>query len=106
MHAASLGGSMSRRGGSSAPRAPSGSRLVELDLERGIAVGEHEGYTRLADPVRHVRSVLAPPGAPLVVIVDRLEAEGRHEYAQTWPLHPELAARLTTEGVVEVKHEG
>jgi uncharacterized heparinase superfamily protein len=81
------------------------SRLVELDLERGIAVGEHDGYTRLADPVRHVRSVLAPPGAPLVVIVDRLEAEGRHEYAQTWPLHPELAARLTTEGVVEVNHD-
>jgi uncharacterized heparinase superfamily protein len=63
------------------------SRLLSLDPE-GTAIGEHDGYSRLSDPVVHRRAVV-PIGGTLL-IHDRLEAIGSHRYSQRWPFHPAL----------------
>lgn len=74
-------------------------RPLHIDLERGLVIGCHDGYLRLADPVRHVRAVLALPEGPMLV-VDRLEARNAHRLVQTWPLHPSLDVRLAKETLV------
>lgn len=73
-------------------------QLRMCDLERGIIVGDHDGYTRLADPVAHSRALLALADGSLLV-VDRLDANGVHHYTQTWPLHPSLEARAVDDFV-------
>jgi Heparinase II/III-like protein len=64
-------------------------RVALIELERGVVVAEHDGYERLDDPVRHRRAVIAL-GDGLVAVYDRLEAQSRHSYAQSWPLNPSL----------------
>jgi hypothetical protein len=64
-------------------------RVALIELERGVVVAEHDGYERLDDPVRHRRAVIAL-GDGLVAVYDRLEAQSRHSYAQSWPLDPSL----------------
>jgi hypothetical protein len=65
------------------------STLVEHDLAAGIAVGEHDGYAHLDDPVAHRRALLVlDDGA--IVVVDRLLASASHAFDQAWPLHPHL----------------
>lgn len=80
-------------------------RLLEVELEEGVAIGRHDGYLRLRDPVSHVRAVVALADGP-ILIVDRLEARQRHRFVQTWPLHPMLEARLATETVVHATRQG
>ena len=76
------------------------SRLLHLDLERGTVLAEHDGYRRLADPVRHRRAVVALPDGR-VIVCDQLEAADEHEFAQHWPLHPALDV---TEASVHMLH--
>ncbi|MEZ5099325.1 MAG: alginate lyase family protein [Thermoleophilia bacterium] len=65
-------------------------RVLLAGAERGVLVGEHDGYAALADPVTHRRAVCLLDGGALLV-VDRLLASGRHRHRQVWPLHPALA---------------
>ncbi len=65
-------------------------RVLVADVERGVVVAEHDGYRRLEDPVSHRRAVLAVGDSESILVVDRMEARGRHEYRQRWPLHPAL----------------
>jgi hypothetical protein len=64
-----------------------------VDLERGIVEAEHDGYTRLAEPVTHRRYVVAPREQTSVLVVDLLTGVGEHRVRTAWPLHPELDAR-------------
>jgi hypothetical protein len=80
-------------------------RVLAVDLEQGFAVGEHDGYRRLADPVSHRRAAFAPREGPLVV-VDALDASRRHTYTQVWPLHPGLEATVAADGVVHATAGG
>jgi hypothetical protein len=80
-------------------------RILHLDLDEGVVVAEHDGYTRLADPVRHRRAVVGLPWGP-VLICDRLEARGVHRYCQTWPLHPTLDVDQVESETVRVLAEG
>ena len=48
--------------------------------------GEHDGYNRLADPVKHRRTVLSL-GADRWLVVDHLEARRNHHYALHWLLN-------------------
>lgn len=66
-------------------------RMLEFDGERGFASAEHDGYSRLPDPVRHRRFVLVDDDGPIVV-VDRLRFTSAHQIVQSWPLHPDLDA--------------
>jgi hypothetical protein len=64
-------------------------RLLQLDLDENLVVAEHDGYSRLADPVSHRRAVVLLPSGALLVH-DRLEAAAEHSYRQSWPLAPGL----------------
>jgi hypothetical protein len=75
--------------------------LHQVDLSACLAVGEHDGYTHLDDPVRHLRALaLLPDGALLVY--DRLIACRGHLVRQCWPLAPGLEASVATDGTVRV----
>jgi uncharacterized heparinase superfamily protein len=47
----------------------------------GVAVGEHDGYRRLADPVSHRRTLALDGASRRLTIHDRLEAAGHHRAA-------------------------
>jgi uncharacterized heparinase superfamily protein len=65
-------------------------RILTADAEAGVVIAEHDGYDRLEDPVSHRRIVLALGKGESIVVIDRLEARGAHQYSQRWPLHPAL----------------
>jgi hypothetical protein len=64
-----------------------------VDLARGIVDAEHDGYCRLARPVRHRRWLIAPPDRDEVLVVDLLDGHGQHELRACWPLAPDVDAR-------------
>lgn len=68
-------------------------RVRRVDLAAGLVEAEHDGYLRLANPVRHVRWLIAPPGENTVVVVDLIEATGEHSAVVSWPLAPDLDVR-------------
>ena len=47
----------------------------------GTVAGEHDGYTRLPDPVTCSRSLTLDPSTRTLRIVDRVSAKGRHQVA-------------------------
>jgi hypothetical protein len=71
---------------------------VQVDLERGFVEGEHDGYLRLSDPVRHRRAIALLREDALVVI-DQIEARGRHTLRQNWPLAPTLTVETQDDAV-------
>jgi hypothetical protein len=73
--------------------------LSHVDLDAPLAAGEHDGYSKLDDPVRHRRAVVLLGGGE-VLVVDRLDAARTHEVSLRWPLHEALTARLTDDGAV------
>jgi hypothetical protein len=82
-------------------------------IELGDAIlfqGSHDGYERLKDPVRHMRSVLfvkadARAGLPEYLLVrDRFTANKRHRYAIRYHLAPGCEARAAA-GHVEARRE-
>jgi hypothetical protein len=60
---------------------------LEYSGEEGLMCweGEHDGYERLSDPVRHRRTVLQLPHEKWVVL-DQLQAKGKHDYRLHWLL--------------------
>jgi|tagenome__1003787_1003787.scaffolds.fasta_scaffold20987093_3 hypothetical protein len=68
-----------------------------VEFGKGIVLGEHDGYGRLADPVRHRRLVLTTPEG--VVVYDRMDAIGTHTYRQRWPLGPSLTVTVDDSGL-------
>ena len=76
-------------------------RLVS-DVQDGVVIvaAEHDGYTRLPDPVRHRRTFVWLPGDGLVV-VDRLLSRGAHRAVTRLPLareHGPVAISTLGEG--------
>ena len=61
-----------------------------MDLARGVVEAEHDGYTRLDNPVRHRRYLVAPPDRDWALVLDLLDGTGRHRVRTSWPLHPDL----------------
>ncbi|HEX7384066.1 MAG TPA: alginate lyase family protein, partial [Burkholderiaceae bacterium] len=47
-------------------------------------VGEHDGYTRLPDPVRHRRELRYDPARRRLTVIDTLDAEAPHEVEIAW----------------------
>jgi hypothetical protein len=70
-------------------------RCLEWQSESGrvTVVGEHDGYSRLADPVRHRRTLELDAAARVLTITDELHASSRHDIA----LHFHLAAQCRIE---------
>lgn len=53
----------------------------EPRADGGMVVGEHDGYTRLADPVVHRRSLALDGGSRMLTIRDELSGRRRHTLA-------------------------
>lgn len=70
----------------------------------GRVVGEHDGYARLPDPVRHRRAIELDGGARVVTIRDEIEARGRHRVVLAFHLaeHCRVSAAGPGEFVVAV----
>ena len=83
------GQDQSESGGPFLWRAHARATLLGVDVDRNVALAEHDGYERLRPPVRHRRLVVATPGGP-VVVHDRISGTGDHAVVQSWPLHPSL----------------
>lgn len=75
-------------------------RVRAVDLEAGIVDAEHDGYSRLDQPVRHRRWLVAPPEQTDVLVVDLLTGPGEHDATVSWPLAPGLVPKQTPNGFV------
>jgi hypothetical protein len=61
--------------------------------------GSHDGYQRLADPVRHVRNVRFDATTSTLVVRDEVSARRPHHVELFWHFAPELNVRLTSSGL-------
>jgi hypothetical protein len=61
--------------------------------------GSHDGYQRLADPVRHVRTVRFDASTSTLVVRDEVGAKRPHHVELFWHFAPELNVRLTSTGL-------
>ncbi len=50
----------------------------------GRVVGEHDGYTRLADPIVHRRTVVLSDDEAFLSVEDEVVAAGAHDVSQHW----------------------
>jgi len=58
--------------------------LLELDGERKIFRGRHDGYLRLNDPLRHQREIVFDAVNNRFEVLDELLCAGRHEVELCW----------------------
>ncbi len=77
-------------------------RLIDwTDDDAQVAVtGEHDGYTRLEDPVVHRRTLQLDKGAGLLTIRDRLSCAGRHEARVCFHVAPGCNVTVNGDAVV------
>ncbi|MGN7760935.1 alginate lyase family protein [Paenibacillus sp. 22594] len=79
-----------------------GQPLAECQTHRRVSTEDydfidasHNGYMRLEQPLLHRRWLLMGKSVPLLLIIDWLEGEGRHEVEQRFQLHPDAAVSGT-----------
>jgi hypothetical protein len=61
--------------------------------------GSHDGYARLADPVRHLRSVRFDGTTSTLVVRDEIAARKQHAVELFWHFAPGLDTRLNSAGL-------
>jgi hypothetical protein len=61
--------------------------------------GSHDGYLRLPDPVRHLRSVRFDAATSTLVVRDEFAAKKHHQAEIFWHFAPGLNVRLTSDAV-------
>jgi hypothetical protein len=61
--------------------------------------GSHDGYERLADPVRHLRSVRFDAATSTLTVRDEVAAKKSHEIELFWHFAPGLSVRLDSAGL-------
>jgi Heparinase II/III-like protein/Heparinase II/III N-terminus len=61
--------------------------------------GSHDGYERLPDPVRHMRSVRFDAASSSLVVRDEFAAKKHHQVELFWHFAPGLSVRLDSSGL-------
>ena len=61
--------------------------------------GSHDGYARLADPVRHMRTVRFDAASATLVVRDEIAAKKHHQAELFWHFAPGLSVRLDSSGL-------
>jgi hypothetical protein len=61
--------------------------------------GAHDGYERLADPVRHMRSVRYDAASATLTVRDEIAAKKHHQVELFWHFAPGLDVRLNSAGL-------
>ena len=78
-----------------------GGRIERMPLSPGDFDfrGSHDGYLRLPDPVRHLRSVRFDAATSTLVVRDELAAKKAHRLEQFWHFAPGLDLLLSNKGL-------
>jgi hypothetical protein len=76
----------------------------EADL--GSVVAEHDGYTKLADPVVHRRKLLLDKHSGVLTISDTLQCKGTHRAEIFWHLSEDAQARPLSSDTLEISVRG
>src|SRR5713226_8704020 len=78
------------------------------DEERDMVSAEHRGYTRLAEPVTHLRTIEFHKPQRCWLIQDELTGVGAHNFSFRFHFAPGLKTRVRADGIIEVcdKMEG
>jgi hypothetical protein len=74
----------------------------KTEPEHDVAVAEHRGYTRLAEPVTHRRTIEFPKAQRCWIIQDEFTGAGAHTFRFRFHFAPGLETRVCTDGMVEV----
>lgn len=77
------------------------SRCIQFDIGSGVQrfVGEHEGYTRLTDPVVHRREIVFDAAEQNIEVVDTLRAQGAHDARRSWHFAEDCQVEKHGEGL-------
>lgn len=80
-------------------------RLVDWQDAGGVVkvTGEHDGYTRLPDPVLHRRSVTLNKQSSRVEILDSLTAERPHDVTVCFHVAPKCSVTMLDDGVILIE---
>ncbi|WP_305323889.1 alginate lyase family protein [Methylicorpusculum sp.] len=78
----------------------------ELDVPQERVAGSHDGYLRLADPLRHRREVVFDKAAGTLSVLDTLECKKRHRVEIHWHCHEEAEVSLLNVGVEVARAKG
>jgi hypothetical protein len=63
-------------------------------------MGSHDGYMRLRDPVRHVRSITYDDSKTSLLVRDDVLGKSKHEIEQFWHFAPNIRVQLSGDEVV------
>jgi hypothetical protein len=74
----------------------------EMNAERDLVIGEHDGYARLNQPVTHRRSVEFNKRGRFWVIEDALLGAGEHVFDFRFHLANDVEASVSSKGIVTV----
>lgn len=77
-----------------------------MEGEKMIVRGEHDGYTRLDDPVIHKRSLVLAGDGRTLDIVDTLECARKHFVELMFHLHPAAHAGAGAAGRMQIEFAG
>ncbi len=69
-------------------------------------VAGHDGYTRLADPVIHKRSIELHKKEELVIITDWIESDSSHSIVQYYHLSPDCVVNKSGANVCRITNKG
>ncbi len=72
------------------------------DEERDMVIAEHRGYTRLAEPVTHLRTIEFHKPQRCWLIQDELTGVGAHNFSFRFHFAPGLETRVRADGIIEV----
>jgi len=79
-----------------------GARLIGHDAAAPLQYfeGEHDGYDRLADPVRHRRRIEFDPARGLIVVKDILQCRQCHAVALHWHFAEDCQVSIAKDGLL------
>jgi hypothetical protein len=88
--------------------AKANARLLRFDENSELATieAEHDGYTRLQDPVTHRRHVQFDRASGNLAIDDSFQCTGRHEIELFFHMHEEAEVRSLSDGEAHVQWHG
>jgi hypothetical protein len=76
------------------------------DVRQSVFEGRHDGYRRLPSPVVVTRRFELEHEAARLVVVDRFDSAGEHEFTTRWHLAPGVEASITEPGLIDLLSQG
>ncbi len=80
-------------------------RYWQTNTQQDIFCGSHSGYQRLADPVTPVRTLILDHGYHALIIQDRFEGKGEHQFIIPLHLAPDVVAQQQASNKIHLQVE-